>query len=104
MSGEVLIQIASVMVGGVITWIVSWWYFKRAGDELRAEARELRKLTSLALVVITDPKGKYTLVRDAAGVITGLNVQLEARSLAAGGLIGAPALSTGQQPPSENGE
>jgi hypothetical protein len=111
MSSDVLIGLAETIVatvfGGGITWFVSHRYFKRSGDELRAEARELRKLTNLALVVITDPKGRYEPVFDVAGMITGLKVQLEAQSLAAGRgrpSIGTPPLSTAQQPPSQNGE
>jgi len=98
-------SIAATFVGGGITWAVSRWYFKRSGDELRAEAQELRKLTNLALVVITDPKGKYEPIFDAAGMITGLKVQLEAQSFAAARpVIGTPELSTAQQPPSQKGE
>jgi hypothetical protein len=80
MSKDVLIGIAAnalgTLVGGLITWIVAYWYFKRSGDELRAEAKELRKLAHLALVVITDPKGRYEPILDAAGLVTGLRVQL----------------------------
>jgi hypothetical protein len=80
MSKDVLIGIAAnalgTLVGGLITWIVAYWYFKRSGDELRAEAKELRKLAHLAVVVITDPKGRYEPILDAAGLVTGLRVQL----------------------------
>ena len=80
MSNDVLIGIAAnavgTLVGGLITWIVAYWYFKRSGDELRAEAKELRKLAHLALVVITDPKGRYEPILEAAGLVTGLRVQL----------------------------
>jgi len=79
--------------------------FQAGWDELRAEARELRKLSNLALVVITGPKGKYEPIFDAAGMITGLKVKLAAQSLAAGrAAIGIPGLSTAQQPPSHNRE
>jgi hypothetical protein len=98
---------------GVLSGVVcSFFFYQRSGQELRREAEklrdkseELRKLANLALVVITDPKGKYEPIFDAAGMITGLKVQLEARSLVAGRApIGTPTLSTAQQPPSQNGE
>jgi hypothetical protein len=103
MSKEVWIGIAAnavaTVIGGLITWVASFWYFKRAGDELRTEATQLRTLTQLALVVLTDPKGNYKLKRDSEGDITGLIAELSGRSMAAGT---ARAASTTQQPPSRS--
>lgn len=93
----------ALLVGSGISWAVSYRYFKRAGDELRAEAAKLRKLTESALQVLTDPKGKYELVFDNAGMVTGLKVQLGGAAFLAipGPVLGAPSLST--KPPSQSG-
>lgn len=34
-------SILSVLAGGAITWLVSWWYYKRAGDALKCASSEL---------------------------------------------------------------
>lgn len=39
----------SVLLGGLITTLVAWWFYVRASKELRSEAVELRHLTTLVL-------------------------------------------------------
>ncbi len=39
----------SVLLGGLITWLVSWLYYRTSARELQAEAAELRRLTTLML-------------------------------------------------------
>ena len=41
MDGDTVI---SIFVGGTITWAAAYVYYKRAGDQLRAEADDLAKL------------------------------------------------------------
>ncbi len=36
-------------IGGAITWFVSRWYYRRASNELSAEADQIRQLTILML-------------------------------------------------------
>jgi hypothetical protein len=40
----VIETLVGIVVGGLITWLVSYRYYKKAGDELRHEAESLRKL------------------------------------------------------------
>jgi hypothetical protein len=44
-----LYAVAGIVVGGFISFLLSRYYYQRAGEELRAESRELRRLTSLIL-------------------------------------------------------
>ncbi|MGH8752468.1 MAG: hypothetical protein ACREUJ_01075 [Burkholderiales bacterium] len=62
--------IVSVLIGAAVTWLVAWCYYKRAGDELRGEAAELRKLMTMMLIAM-ERQGWAKLNRDAAGNITG---------------------------------
>ncbi len=41
----------SVLVGAVVTWLFAWFYYKKAGDELREEAKNLAKQTTNILSV-----------------------------------------------------
>jgi hypothetical protein len=41
--------IISVFTGAGITWFVAWFYYKKAGDELKAEASRLQRTTELIL-------------------------------------------------------
>lgn len=64
---ELLLGIA---VGGLVTWVVAHVYYKRAGDELRTEAAELRKLGSMVLTAM-EHQGLTKLSRDSTGKIVG---------------------------------
>ena len=48
------LTVLSVLAGGTISGLISWYYYKRAGDELRDEADELRHYTSVVLRVLED--------------------------------------------------
>ncbi len=43
------LQVASTLAGGVITFIVSRWYYRRAAVDLTSEARKLEEQTSTVL-------------------------------------------------------
>jgi hypothetical protein len=60
----------SVAAGGAITLLVAHIYYKRAGDELRVEAADLRKLISMLLTSM-ERQGVVKLNRDESGNITG---------------------------------
>ncbi len=46
---NVVIALLSILVGGVITWLVSRFYYVRASRDLAKEADKLRALTELML-------------------------------------------------------
>jgi hypothetical protein len=37
------------LIGMAGTWFFAWFYYKRAGDELRDEAKELKRLNEMVL-------------------------------------------------------
>jgi hypothetical protein len=41
--------VVSLVIGGAISWFAAHKYYVRAGNELRVEAGELRRLTTLVL-------------------------------------------------------
>jgi hypothetical protein len=41
--------IVSTAVGGLISLVVSWFFYKKSGEELKAEAAELRRLNIVML-------------------------------------------------------
>jgi hypothetical protein len=58
--------IASVIVGAIITFAVTRYYYRRAGEELRAESGELRRYIDVLLGYLEDA-GHITVTRDASG-------------------------------------
>lgn len=66
--------IIGIISGGILTWIASRYYYKKAGDELRAEAERLRKLSELVLYIQTNPQADVSLSRDDNGNVIGLIV------------------------------
>jgi hypothetical protein len=58
------------VVGGVITFLVSRYYYKKASEELVKEANELRRLNNLMLRGM-DYAGWIELQRDKEGNIIG---------------------------------
>ena len=70
-------MILALIAGGLITWLVAHYYYKRAGDELTLEAARLRHLNMLILRALEE-RGLAKLARDSAGEITGLHFELKA--------------------------
>jgi hypothetical protein len=56
---NLLITIGAVIIGGLITWVVSWVYYWKAGKELNNESKELRKLINALLILQQNEKGQY---------------------------------------------
>ena len=77
----------SVLIIGVgVTWLVTWLYYKKAGDKLRQEATELRWLTNLVLHGLEDA-GLVKLNRDPTSrKIIGLIVELSTKRSSVGGV------------------
>lgn len=77
----------SILVGALLTWAFAHVYYKRAGDELRNEAKDLRKLISMLLTSL-EHQGLAKLNRDTVGNITGFTYE----HVASGGIkIGGSA-------------
>jgi hypothetical protein len=62
------------LIGGVFTWVVAWIYYKRAGDELKAEAAALHRAASAIVYFLEHPDANIEVQRDSQGRITGLIV------------------------------
>ncbi len=61
---EIALSAAGTVAGGAITWLVAWWYYKRAGDELREEARRLMRATTLVLAWLQNPENEKEIRYD----------------------------------------
>ena len=68
-----------VLIGGSISWLATWFYYRRAGTELRQEAAALRHLNNLILRAL-EAAGLAKLARDESGEIKGLRFELKAES------------------------
>lgn len=78
--------IVSMLVGASITWYVAWLYYKRAGQELQAEAKRLRATTDLIVYCLAHPDAKVTPKYDTDGSVCGLYVNMEANLSGSGDL------------------
>jgi hypothetical protein len=59
------------LLGAVITWVVSRYYYKRAGDELRQEAFLLHRASSAICYQLENPGTKMKVIHDETGRLTG---------------------------------
>jgi hypothetical protein len=82
--------IVGVIVGGLITWLVSRYFYKRAGDELRIEADRIRKLSNLICRALEQAE-LAEFKSDKDGGISSLYVNLKA---VGGGKSGGSATLT----------
>jgi hypothetical protein len=92
--------ILSVLAGGLITWYVSWRYYKKAGDELRHEASELSAWNTL-LSRGLEEAGLVTFTRDPSGKPTGVDLHL-AGSMAAKPTLSGTLTTEGSRPSGES--
>ena len=60
--------LVSMVVGAGVTWLVAWLYYRRAGSELRAEAAELRRLTTVVLDAL-EAGGLAELTREGSRIV-----------------------------------
>ncbi len=71
--------IAGIVVGGVITFLVSRYYYQRASEELRAEAERLRQESerlhdiTLRMLQTISGGGQVEVNRDEEGRPTGVH-------------------------------
>lgn len=64
--------LASVAAGALITWFAAWYYYKRAGEELKQEAARLKKTTELILRWLENKGENIEVIRDETGAPKGL--------------------------------
>ena len=64
--------IVSVSTGAAITWLFAWHYYKKAGDELKAEAFRLRRTTEIILRWLEARGEDVEVIRQPNGTPTGL--------------------------------
>lgn len=76
----VVVTLISVATGGLITWLVAWWYYKRAGDELRREAKAWHAAAGAVIYVLQNPNAQTEIMRDGDGRITGLAVSISGKA------------------------
>jgi hypothetical protein len=62
------------LIGIAGTWFFAWFYYKRAGDELRQEAALLHQTSNAILSFLENQGARIQVLRDDAGRLTGLRV------------------------------
>jgi len=67
-----------VLLGGIITWFASRYYYLKAGQELLEESKKLKQTSDLILYKLQYPDAKTELKRNERGEVTGLIVSAEA--------------------------
>ena len=72
---EIVLALVGLIVGAVITWCVAHKYYVKAGEDLRKEASELRKLNVLILRGMEE-SGLVKFNRDENGNPVGLVIEL----------------------------
>jgi hypothetical protein len=71
----IITTLISVLVGGLITWRVSYTYYKKSADELKIEANKLRKHNTLMLHALENA-GLAEFTKDSEGDYTALVIKL----------------------------
>ena len=68
--------LVALLVGAGVTWFAAWFYYKKAGDELRIEAKHLHQTNSMILYFLENPDHHTIEVqRGSNGRATGLIVK-----------------------------
>lgn len=88
-------MIVSVLVGAGITFFVSRYYYKRAGDELRQEARSLHKQTQLILLSL-EQAGLVVLAREGEEIIGFKEWRVRAEGMPSSNSFGATRVGSSE--------
>ena len=75
----IFLTIGSLLIGSIITWLVSRHYYKKAGDELNVEAKKLKLTSDLIMYKLQYPDTPTEIIRDEKGNVTGLKVLMSAK-------------------------
>ena len=85
----VVLTVIGMLVGGLINWLFSRYYYVRAGHELHDEAIRLHAVLNILVYKLENPEAPVTVQRNAEGVITGLMLQLHGQTIASSVATGA---------------
>ena len=70
MATIIILTVISIAVGGVVTFLLTRWYYERASGELKREASELRDYT-VTLINYFDDARMIDVERDAPANLFG---------------------------------
>jgi hypothetical protein len=87
------IPFVSVLTGAAITWLAAWWYYAKAGKELREESVKLRRTSDLIVYYLANPDADLTPKYDEAGHVVGLYANMSAKLTGAGGIDASAELT-----------
>lgn len=74
---SILINICGVIIGGLITWLVSKQYYSRASKELKVATNEINDMSNFIVHILEQNDNKHwEIKRDDQGKIIGLNITL----------------------------
>ena len=73
---SVWLTTVSLLLGGGISGLLSWYFYKRAGDELRNESAKLRRHTTLILRGLEEAGLVEYNRDDQTGEITGMVIKI----------------------------
>lgn len=81
MNSELIIGTTiGVILGGIITWVVSRFYYRKAGKELLSESQKLRLTSELIMYKLQYPDTPTQIKRNENGVIVGLIANMSTKS------------------------
>ena len=72
--------LVGAVVGAAVTWLAAWWYYQKAGEELRDESKKLRQATDLVIYCLTNKNAQVSAKYDESGHVSGLVVSASAVS------------------------
>lgn len=75
-----LASLTSIFIGAVVTWLAARYYYKKAGDDLKAEAALLRKANMAVVYMLEHPDADIEVRRDGAGNPIGVIISGTARA------------------------
>lgn len=96
MNVDFALTLIGILVGAVITWVVGWHYYNKAGLELKLEAAELRRLNNLLLESM-ERAGWVRLNRDGLGNVTGFEQVLAPLGIKSSESFGTPHVGHGNR-------
>jgi|SRR3954468_12804344 len=99
----VLSSVISLVVGGLITWLASWRYYKKAGDELKVTASNLSYAlmeSNRILELVGEKLGvPIEVQRDDKGNITTLTLSAIGTAAGASAARGGGTIAPQHEPP-----